>query len=96
MVETHNKVEELFTMMDWYGNGMGTGGWVFMIAAMTIFWGLVILAGVMIFRGNGERRGGLGTQDRGAQEILDDRFARGEIDREDYEARKSALKSTAR
>ena len=83
-------------MMDWYGNGMGAGGWVFMIAAMTIFWCLVILAGVMLFRGDRARRDGLGTQDRGALEILDERFARGEIDREDYEARKSALKASAR
>lgn len=83
-------------MMNWYGNGMGTGDWVLMIAAMTIFWGLVILAGVMLFRGESARRGGLGTQDRGALELLDERFARGEIDREDYEARKSALKASAR
>ena len=37
-----------------------------------------------------------GTPDRGALEILDERFARGEIDREDYEARKTALKASAR
>ena len=83
-------------MMDWYGNGTGAGGWVFMIAGMTIFWGLVILAGVMIFGSNSGRRGGLGRQDHGAREILDDRFVRGEIDREDYEGRKSALKVSAR
>ena len=83
-------------MMDWYGNGMGTGGWVFMIMAMTIFWALVILAGVMIFRGTRGRRNGSGTPDRGPVEILDERFARGEIDREDYEARKTALKASAR
>lgn len=80
-------------MMDWYGNGMGTGGWLVMIAAMTIFWGLVILAGMMIFRGNG--KGDRGERDRGAVEILDARFARGEIDPDDYEARKSALEASA-
>lgn len=83
-------------MMDWYDNGMSTGGWVFMIAAMTIFWCLVILAGVLIFRGNGGSRGDPGARDRGALEILDERFARGEIDREDYEARKTALTATER
>ena len=82
--------------MDWYGNGMGTGGWVVMIAMMTIFWGLVILAGVMIFRGSSGRRSGGGTQDRGALEILDDRFGRGEVDREEYEARRVALRGSAR
>lgn len=83
-------------MTDWYGNGMGTGGWLAMIAMMTIFWGLVILAGVMIFRGRGRSRLGGGTQDRGALEILDERFARGEVDREEYEARRAALRGSAR
>lgn len=89
-------MEELFTITDSYDCDMGASGWVFTIAAMTIFWGLVILAGVMIFRGNSGRRGGPGRQDPGALEILDDRFARVEIDREDYEGRKSALKAGAR
>lgn len=79
-------------MMDWYGSGMGTGGWAFMIAAMTIFWAFVIVAGVMMFRGDSGRRAGTATQDPGALEILDNRFARGEIDRDEYKARKAALR----
>lgn len=78
-------------MMGWYGNGMGAGGWVFMIVSMVIFWGLVILAGVMIFRGTGNR-----SQSHGALEILDERFARGDIDREEYEARRTVLRESAR
>lgn len=78
--------------MDWYGHGMGTGGWVAMIVAMTIFWGAVVLAGVMIFRGSGGGRGGSGKSDRDALGILDERFARGELDREEYEARKAVLR----
>lgn len=80
-------------MMGWYGNGMGAGGWVFMIVTMVIFWGLVILAGVMIFRGTGT---GNRSQSRGAVEILDERFARGDIDREEYEARRTVLRESAR
>lgn len=92
-------------MMDWYGNGMGTGGWVAMVTVMTIFWGLVILAGVMIFRNGGSRSlggtrdGGTrdgGTRDRNASEILDERFARGEIEVEEYEARKAVLRGSTR
>lgn len=83
-------------MTDWYGNGMGTGGWLAMIAMMTIFWGLVILAGVMIFRGSGRSRLGGNTQDRGALEILDERFARGDVHREECEARRAALRGSAR
>ncbi len=73
--------------MDWYGNGMDNGDWIAMIAAITIFWGLVILAGLMIFRGSGDgRTSGSGTQDPGPLEIPDERFARGEVGREEYEA----------
>ncbi len=95
MLEAHHKLRELFTMMNWYGNGMGTGGWVVMIAAMTGFWALVILAGVMIFRGSSGRNLG-GTRERGADEILDERFARGEVEREEYEARKAVLRGSPR
>ncbi len=86
-------------MMDWYGHGMGTGGWVVMIAVMIFFWGLVVLAGVMIFRSGGPRSRGAadggGTNERGALEILDERFARGEVDREEYEARRAVLRGSA-
>ncbi len=64
-------------MMGWYDNDMGAAGWVFMIAAMMIFWGLVathtssgitrvgVPRGQMIFRGTAGGRGGLGRQDLG-------------------------------
>ena len=82
-------------MMGWYGNGWGMGGWVVMIGGMTIFWGLVIFAGVRIFRGSG-RPGGSGAQDRGASELLKERYARGEIDRQEYETRMAVLRDHAR
>ncbi len=83
--------------MGWYGNdwGMGgMGGWVAVIG------GLVIFAGVMIFRGNWRHSGGgggsgSGAQDREASEILKERYARGEIDREEYEARMAVLREHA-
>lgn len=78
--------------MNWYGDGMNAGGWIAMIAMMGIFWGLVIFAGVAIFRGSSVSRSGSDARDRGPLEILDERFARGEVDREEYEARKSVLR----
>ena len=86
-------------MMDWYGNGWSMGGWVAMIGGMTLFWGLVIFAGVMIFRGNWRHSGGgsgSGAHDRGASEILKERYARGEVDREEYETRMAVLREHAR
>lgn len=81
-------------MMHWDGNGTGPAGWVVMLVMMVAFWSLVILAGVMIFR-NGRGRVG-GTPGRGAVEILEERFARGEIDREEYETRRAVLRDSAR
>ncbi len=78
-------------MMEWYGDGMDTGSWVIMIAAMVIFWGLVVLGGVLLFRGSVASRHRGDTQDRGALDILEERFARGEVDREEYEARAAVL-----
>lgn len=88
-------------MMGWYGNGsMGAGGWIAMIVMMILFWGVVIVAGVVIFRGT--RRGGrdgapVGVATyRNPVDILDERFARGELENEEYEARKAVLLGTKR
>lgn len=92
-------------MMGWYhdGGGYGAGDWIAMIVMMVLFWGVVVAAGVLIFRGlSGTPRGGTAalhgpapdgaaSSGRRALDILDERFARGEIDRDEYEARRSAL-----
>lgn len=90
-------------MMGWYNNGsMGTGGWIAMILMMSLFWGAVIFAGIMIFRGTSNSRGGRhgepfdGGTHRMPLDILDERFARGELENEEYEARKAALLETKR
>ena len=84
-----------------YGNGMGAGGWVVMVVMMVTFWSLVVLAGVMIFRSSSSSssssgRGSDGTRGRGALEILAERFARGEIDSDEYETRRQVLRDSAR
>lgn len=73
-------------MMNW-GYGAGSGDWALMMVAMVIFWGLLVLAVVMIFRGSRT------SVDRGpgAQAILDERLARGEIDATEYTALKKTL-----
>lgn len=88
-------------MMGWYhdgtgwADGMGWAGWLVMSLVMVAFWGLVIWALVAIFRGS---RGTGTTQGAGGRdplEILDERFARGEIDAEEYRARLDVLRSPA-
>lgn len=65
------------------GFGFGIPG-----LGMIFFWGLIILLVVWAVRGldSGTRDGG-----RTAREILDERFARGEIDQQEYEQRKREL-----
>ncbi len=77
-------------MMYWFGNGMG--GW----AALTMLLGTVLLLGsiiaVIALVTSYVRRGpGPSGRDQRAEEILAERFARGEIDAEDYRARLDAL-----
>lgn len=88
-------------MMGWDNDAsMGTGGWIAMILMMALFWGAVIFAGVMIFRGTsrsgGDRAPGDGATHRKPMDILDERFARGELGHEEYEARKAVLLATKR
>ncbi len=87
-------------MMGWYHDGgLGAGGWIAMISMMVVFWALVVAAGVLIFRGGvGSSRGRAETgphdrvADRDPMDILDERFARSELDREEYEARRAVLR----
>ncbi|MFC1827475.1 SHOCT domain-containing protein [Thermodesulfobacteriota bacterium] len=70
-------------MMHWGGDfGMGFGGgWIFMI----IFWGLVIFGIVYLVKaplGGGSTEG---KRSESAQEVLEKRFARGEMSKEEFE-----------
>ena len=77
-------------MMGWYQDGVGWGGWIVMTIAMVAFWGLVVLAGFSLFRAQRPRKS---TGDRrDPMQILDERFARGEIDEDEYHARRSVLR----
>ena len=77
-------------MMAWGlgGLGMGVGG-LFTL----LFWGLIIVGSVLAVRWLWERGGpATGGQARGsALEILRDRYARGEIAREEFEAKRQDL-----
>ena len=78
-------------MMDWYDGGLNWGGWLAMTAMMLLFWGGVFVALVVLFRGGGPWRR---PADRDPQQVLDERFARGEIDETEYHARRDVLRET--
>jgi putative membrane protein len=87
-------------MMGWYGGSMAWGGWL----GMGLFW--LLLLGVILFLVvrllPGARQGGSGQGSHGGggfggprsqspEEILDRRFAQGEIDVETYQVQRAAL-----
>ena len=80
-------------MMHWFYGGMGWGGWTVMTLTMVVFWGLVIYAVIAITRAGGERRSGAPED---PMRILEQRFARGEIDEEEYLRRHDILDSALR
>jgi putative membrane protein len=78
-------------MMGWYGDGPGWAGWIVMTLMMLVFWGLLIFGGIAIYRSvnRDDRRSHESRAD--AEQLLDERFARGEIDAEDYQQRRELL-----
>jgi putative membrane protein len=78
-------------MMGWYGPGMGLGAWLF----MGLFWVALValivwVVTLLLPSRNRPASGGVDTP----EEILDRRFARGEIDEETYRAQRAALAET--
>lgn len=82
-------------MRGWYGYGsqMGAWGWIGGIA-MILFWiliviGLVVMIRFLLARTRAERTGA--SSHRDALDILKERYAKGEIDREEFERKKTDL-----
>ncbi|MHB1128527.1 MAG: SHOCT domain-containing protein [Ilumatobacteraceae bacterium] len=86
------------------GMGGGFGWWIFMTIMMIVFWGgLIWFAATVIRRPDNTSHmtgPGMGTPPttsnvarKTAQEILDTRLARGEIELDDYRLRLEALRS---
>ncbi len=80
-------------MMGWYHDGAGWGGWLVMTVAMIAFWAMVIVAVVVLFRGS-KGGGQASSPHQDAMDILGQRFARGEIDEDEYHARSAALRAS--
>lgn len=77
-------------MMDWNG-GMGGGAWIF----MGVFWAaaltLIIFLVVRLLPSNGQGRR---AEKDSPEELLDRRFARGDLDVETYQAQRAVLASS--
>jgi putative membrane protein len=75
-------------MMDWNGGGVG---WVLMALFMGLFWGAVIWGIVYVVRRGQEPSHQGQRRDKPAIEVLEERFARGEIDRDEFQERRDTL-----
>ena len=71
----------------WEWGPAGWAGWLAMTLAMVAFWGIVIA--IVVWAVRQFRPGPSGASD--ALSILRQRFARGEIDREEFEERRAIL-----
>lgn len=74
--------------MHW-NDGLSWSNWTLMTIAMVVFWTLVIRAFVAVTR-SPQRA----DPHRSPEQVLAERFAAGEIDRDDYNQRLTALQST--
>ena len=79
-----------------WGNGWGWAGWVLMSIVMVLFWAAVITAIVLAIRYAGSSRnaasGPPSYRPSRPEDVLAERFARGEIDAEEYRQRVTLLR----
>lgn len=78
-------------MMWWY-HGWGWGGWLAMSLMMLAFWGAVVGLIVWLIRTNS--RQDKAPPPQRAEDMLAERFARGEIDAAEYQERLRVLGGT--
>ncbi|MFF7643956.1 SHOCT domain-containing protein [Streptomyces canus] len=88
-------------MMFWYDHNVSGWGWFGMSLGMLVFWGLIITAFILLFRslGRGQDSTGPAAPPPGPppataspEQLLADRFARGEIDEDEYRRRLQVLR----
>jgi putative membrane protein len=75
------------------GWGWGWGGWILTAVELTVLFAVIITASVWAVRhltgASPRSEGGAGS---GAEDVLGERFARGEIDDEEFRRRMTALR----
>ena len=69
----------------------GSGDWVAMVLMMAVVWGAIITGVVFLVRSGRSQPPSPHPHDDG-ERILAERFARGEIDRAEFEQRRSVLR----
>ncbi|MFP3989120.1 SHOCT domain-containing protein [Streptomyces sp. E11-3] len=86
--------------MFWYDHNLSGWGWFAMSASMILFWGVIITLGVLFVRaltrtsntGTTADTPSAHTPSTDPEELLAERFARGEIDEDEYHRRLTVLR----
>lgn len=86
-------------MMFWYDHDVSGWGWFAMAVSMVLFWALIITVAVLLFRAF-DRASATGEHGSAPaalkpEEVLAGRFARGEIDDEEYRRRLATLQDSS-
>ncbi len=76
----------------WQDQGFGGGGWFAMVVMMVLFWGLLAVAVVYIVRHFSHPHQASAPATNSAIETLKMRFAKGEMDEEEFKRRLDLLK----
>ena len=76
----------------WDSAGFGTWGWGGMGVGMVLFWGVIIALIVFVVRYLGNDAAARGG-DKTPLQILKDRYARGEIGKDEFEQKKRDLET---
>ena len=77
-----------------YGDGWGGASWMIMGLMFVVFWGCVVALAIYLLRRGHARNDAdrIHPAHHDAERILAERFARGDIDVEDYTQRRAALR----
>lgn len=79
----------------WGWGGMGSGGWILMTLLAVLFFAVVITAVVLAIRylsGSPTAASAQGSGPARAEDLLAGRFARGEIDEDEFQRRMTLLR----
>ena len=77
--------------MYWHHNDWGPGAWALMATMMILFWSAV--AAVVAYAIRARHHATTQPRPDDTTRILDERFARGEIDDDEYQRRRELLRS---
>ena len=82
------------TVMYWNGHAAGSWNWFAMSLGMLFFWALLIGAAFLLVRALGRARRDPGPGENSPGQVLAGRFARGEIDEDQYLRRLAVLRDS--